>query len=185
ASAVSDRLRPVYAKDSDPLVRAQALATIADDRASTYLELIRPALDDPDVIVRGYANDRYSKTSDANKLATLTVAAEKARSDSQDDARLSAIQGLAAIDYPGREALLRQHHVHARGAELRHSGRRSAQRHGRRAGLRDPRRDQPAEVHPRGRGHGAFRTGHRRLAVLHHALTAAASRRRIHDLRPR
>jgi cyclophilin family peptidyl-prolyl cis-trans isomerase/HEAT repeat protein len=107
ASAVSDRLRPVYAKDPDPLVRAQALATIADDRASTYLELIRPALDDPDVIVRGYANDRYSKTSDANKLATLTAAAEKARSDPQDDARLSAIQGLAAIDDPGREAFLR------------------------------------------------------------------------------
>src|SRR5205823_9853273 len=107
ASAVSDRLRPVYAKDSDPLVRAQALATIADDRASTYLELIRPAIDDPDVIVRGYANDRYSKTSDANKVATLTVAAEKARSDPQNDARLSAIQGLAAIDYPGREGFLR------------------------------------------------------------------------------
>src|SRR5207248_2976696 len=39
--------------------------------------------------------------------ATLTVAAEKARSDPQDDARLSAIQGFAAIDYPGREAFLR------------------------------------------------------------------------------
>jgi cyclophilin family peptidyl-prolyl cis-trans isomerase/HEAT repeat protein len=107
ASPVSDRLRPVYAKDPEPLVRANAFITIPDDRVSTYLDLIRPALSDDDVVVRGYAIDRYSKSSDANKLATLTAAEERARGDHQDDARLAAIQGLAQIDYPGREQFLR------------------------------------------------------------------------------
>ena len=107
ASPVSDRLRPIYAKDPEPLVRANALSTIPDDRVNAFLDLIRPALNDDDVIVRGYATDRYSKTGDTNKLATLTAAEERARSDHQDDARLAAIQGLAAIDYPGREAFLR------------------------------------------------------------------------------
>ncbi|PYQ61508.1 MAG: hypothetical protein DMF58_04570 [Acidobacteria bacterium] len=107
ASAVSFRLRPAYLKDPEAFVRANALSTIPDDRVSGVLDLIRPALDDADVIVRGYAIERYAKSNDANKLATLTAAEERARRDRQDDARLSAIRGLAEIDYPGRETFLR------------------------------------------------------------------------------
>ena len=107
ASSVSDRLRTSYAHDPDPLVRENALSTIPDDRVEANLPLIRAALDDPDVIVRGYAVDRYAKSNDPNKLDTLTAAEERARKDPQDDARLAAIRGLAGIDFPGREPLLR------------------------------------------------------------------------------
>ena len=107
ASAVSDRLRPQYAKDPEPLVRASSISTISDERLTANLPLIRAALDDPDVIVRGYAIDRYSKSQDTTKLATLKGAEERARRDRQDDARLSAIRGLAEIDYPDRESFLR------------------------------------------------------------------------------
>jgi cyclophilin family peptidyl-prolyl cis-trans isomerase/HEAT repeat protein len=107
ATAISDRLRPSYAHDPDPLVRANALSTIPDDRVTANLALIRAALDDPDVIVRGYAIDRYSKSQEPAKLEALTAAEERARRDQQDDARLSAIRGLSDVDYPGREAFLR------------------------------------------------------------------------------
>lgn len=106
-SALSDRLRPSYARDPEPLVRASALSTIPDDRVTANLSLIRAALEDPDVIVRGYAIDRFAKSQDPAKLATLTAAEERARRDRQDDARLSAVRGLADIDYPGREGFLR------------------------------------------------------------------------------
>ncbi|HEY6843313.1 MAG TPA: peptidylprolyl isomerase [Thermoanaerobaculia bacterium] len=102
ASPLSDRLRARYAKDPDPMVRQNAMSTIPDDKVNANLDLIRSALDDPDVIVRGYAIDRYSKTSDPNKIATLTAAEERARHDKQDDARLAAIRGLG-----DQEAFLR------------------------------------------------------------------------------
>jgi len=107
ASPVSDHLRPQYARDAEALVRASALSTIPDDRVGANLPLIRAGLDDPDVIVRGYAIDRYSKTRDEAKLATLIAAEERSRRDRQDDARLSAIRGLGEIDYPDRESFLR------------------------------------------------------------------------------
>ncbi|HEX7678392.1 MAG TPA: HEAT repeat domain-containing protein [Thermoanaerobaculia bacterium] len=107
ATAISDSVRERYAHDPDPLVRAQALATIADDHVDANLPLIRAGLDDADVIVRGYAIGRYSKSHDANKLATLQAAEQRARSDKQNDARLAAIGSLAEVDYPERENVLR------------------------------------------------------------------------------
>jgi cyclophilin family peptidyl-prolyl cis-trans isomerase/HEAT repeat protein len=107
ASTVSDAVRERYARDLDPLVRAQALATIADERIDANLPLVRAALADPDVIVRGYAIAAYGKSSDPNKLAALQSAERRARSDKQNDARLSAVSALAAIDYPEREGVLR------------------------------------------------------------------------------
>jgi len=107
ASSVSDAVRARYARDPDPLVRAQALATIADEHIDANLPLIRAALDDPDVIVRGYAIGAYGKSTDANKLAGLQSAERRSRGDKQNDARLSAISALAAIDYPERESVLR------------------------------------------------------------------------------
>jgi cyclophilin family peptidyl-prolyl cis-trans isomerase/HEAT repeat protein len=107
ASSVSDAVRDRYARDADPLVRAQALGTIADARVDANLPLIRAGLDDPDVIVRGYAIGEYSKSHDPSKLATLQAAEQRARRDKQNDARLAAIGSIAEIDYPEREAVLR------------------------------------------------------------------------------
>jgi cyclophilin family peptidyl-prolyl cis-trans isomerase/HEAT repeat protein len=106
-SVVSDAVRVRYVHDPDPLIRAQALATIADQRIDANLALIRTALDDPDVIVRGYAVGALGKSSDPNKLAALQTAERRARSDKQNDARLAAVNELAAIDYPDRERALR------------------------------------------------------------------------------
>jgi cyclophilin family peptidyl-prolyl cis-trans isomerase/HEAT repeat protein len=107
ASPLSERLRPGFARDAEPLVRANALSTIPDDRIESNLAMIRAALDDPDVIVRGYAIDRYSKSHDAKRLETLLAAEQRGRADRQNDARLSAIRGVAEIDNPGREPFLR------------------------------------------------------------------------------
>ena len=107
ATAISDAVRERYAHDPDPLVHTQALATIADDHVDANLPLIRVGLDDADVIVRGYAIGRYSKSHDASKLATLQAAEQRARSDKQNDARLAAIGSIAEIDYPEREKVLR------------------------------------------------------------------------------
>jgi cyclophilin family peptidyl-prolyl cis-trans isomerase/HEAT repeat protein len=107
ASAISDTVRERYAHDADPLVRAQALATIADDKVDANLSMIKAALDDPDVIMRGYAIGRYSNSHDPNKLATLQAAEVRARNDKQNDARLTAIGSIAEIDYPERESVLR------------------------------------------------------------------------------
>ena len=52
ASAVSDALRPSYARDADPMVRAQAIGTIADEKVGANATLIAASIDDPDVIVR-------------------------------------------------------------------------------------------------------------------------------------
>jgi cyclophilin family peptidyl-prolyl cis-trans isomerase/HEAT repeat protein len=107
ASAVSDGVRERYAHDPDPLVRAQSLATIADDHIEANLPLIRAGLNDPDVIVRGYAVGAFAKSHDPNKLATLQAAEQRGRSDKQNDARLAAVNALADIDYPERESVLR------------------------------------------------------------------------------
>ena len=106
STAVSDAVRPRYAHDPDPLVRAQALATIGDDHVDANLPLILAALDDPDVIVRGYAIGRYAKSHDTNKLVALQNAEQRARNDKQNDARLAAIGALSEIDYPERENVL-------------------------------------------------------------------------------
>ncbi len=107
ATPVSDAVRERFAHDPDPLVRAQAIATIADDRVDANLPLIRAALEDPDVIMRGYAIGRFAKSHDVNKVATLQAAEGRARRDSQNDARLAAISALAETDYPERAATLR------------------------------------------------------------------------------
>ena len=107
-SAVSDALRARYAADSDPLVRAQAIATIPDEKVDANMPLIGIALEDPDVIVRGYANEKYSKSKAAeDRLRVLAAAEQRARKDPQDDARLATIRGIGEIDAPTREAFLR------------------------------------------------------------------------------
>jgi len=81
------------ASDPDPLVRAAALGAIKDDQADTEIDVIRHALDDADVIVRANAIDRYSKTKSPD-VAVLRTAEERARRDTQNDARLAAITSI-------------------------------------------------------------------------------------------
>jgi cyclophilin family peptidyl-prolyl cis-trans isomerase/HEAT repeat protein len=107
ATAVSDAVRKRYARDADPLVRANAISTIADDKVDANLDLIRAALAEDDVIVRGYAIDRFAKSTDPQKLQGLRAAEERTRTDKQNDARISAIRAIGDIDDPGREAFLR------------------------------------------------------------------------------
>ena len=107
ASATSDGVRARYARDSDPLVRAQAIATIPEAKIDANIALIGAALEDPDVIVRGYSNEKYSKSKTADRVRVLIGAEQRARRDSQNDARIAAIRGIGEIDAPEREAFLR------------------------------------------------------------------------------
>ncbi|HEX9162501.1 MAG TPA: HEAT repeat domain-containing protein [Thermoanaerobaculia bacterium] len=103
-------LRARYAGDADALVHENVIGNIPDDSVDAEMDLIRPALDHPDAIVRSSAIDRYSlsksETTDA-KIRAFTGAEQRARSDRENDARLAAIKGLAGIDYPQRETFLR------------------------------------------------------------------------------
>ncbi|HWW61503.1 MAG TPA: peptidylprolyl isomerase, partial [Thermoanaerobaculia bacterium] len=91
-------------------VRYNIVNAIPDEQADAEIALIRPALDDADVIVRANAIDKYAATKNepaATKLATLRAAFERARADRDADARFSAAHALADLDYPEREAFLR------------------------------------------------------------------------------
>jgi cyclophilin family peptidyl-prolyl cis-trans isomerase/HEAT repeat protein/thiol-disulfide isomerase/thioredoxin len=96
-----------FADDPDPNVRANALSNIPDDQSDAALDLIRTGLTDADVIVRANAVDRYSKTKDADRVATLQSIEAKERTSTLNDARLAAISAVAEIDFPERESWLR------------------------------------------------------------------------------
>jgi len=107
-SAVSDSVRARYARDPDPLVRAQAMATIPEAKIDANITIIGIGLEDPDAIVRGYANEKYGKSKTAeDRVRVLTNAEERARKDTQNDARVAAIRALGEIDAPTREPFLR------------------------------------------------------------------------------
>ncbi|HJW92221.1 MAG TPA: HEAT repeat domain-containing protein [Thermoanaerobaculia bacterium] len=90
----ADAIRAAFAKDDDPNVRANALSTIADDHCDANVSWIRPMLDDRDVIVRANAIDRYMHTKHPDP-ELFSQADARARSDSQNDARLAALIALA------------------------------------------------------------------------------------------
>jgi cyclophilin family peptidyl-prolyl cis-trans isomerase/HEAT repeat protein len=104
-------LRRLYVNDPDPMVRANVLGAIPDDAVDAEMSVIRRGLDDPDAVIRANAIDRYAvstKETPEAKLATLTAAEQRGRGDTREnDARLSAIRGIAAIDHPNREPFLR------------------------------------------------------------------------------
>ena len=103
-------VRKQYVTAGEPMVRGSALGAIPDDQADAEIEIIRPALTDPDVIVRANAIDRYGLTTkepaDA-KLALLRQLEERERTAGMNDARLPAINAIAKIEHPEREAFLR------------------------------------------------------------------------------
>jgi len=99
--------RKLYITDEDANVRSNAISNIPDDQVDAEIELIRTGLADPDVIVRANAVDRYAKTKDADRVATLKAIEEKERTTTLNDARLAAISLLGEIDFPEREDWLR------------------------------------------------------------------------------
>ena len=103
-------LRKQWIAAAEPLVRASVLGAIPDDKADAEADIIRGALTDADVIVRANAIDRYGLTTkeaaDA-RLTTLKQAEERERTSEMNDARLAAINAIAKIEHPEREAYLR------------------------------------------------------------------------------
>lgn len=104
--AVESRFDAGYFHDPDPMVRAATITNVPGGALAANAAAIRAAVDDPDVVVRATAIDTYSKLPDPD-LRMLEAAEQRGRSDRMDDARLSAITALAAIDYPDREHFLR------------------------------------------------------------------------------
>ncbi|SRR5581483_1080482 len=99
----ADALRNSYANDDDPMVRATVLSSIPDARCEANRKLIRAMLDDPDVIVRANAIDRYMHVTNPEP-ALFSLAEARARGDAMNDARLQAYQALASI---GNETAVR------------------------------------------------------------------------------
>ena len=99
-------VRTQFYTADEPFVRASALGAIPDDQADAAIDAIRAAMNDPDVIVRANAIDRYSVTSHPD-LAILHQAEERERKAESNDARLPAIVAIAKIDHPERETFLR------------------------------------------------------------------------------
>src|SRR6202171_1024429 len=105
---VAEANRAKWANDSDPLVRENAIGTIADEAVDANVGLIRLALADPDIIVRARAIDRFGKSKVENKLLILHNSAERGRfARQQNDARIAAIDAIGDIDDPSREPFLR------------------------------------------------------------------------------
>jgi cyclophilin family peptidyl-prolyl cis-trans isomerase/HEAT repeat protein len=103
-------LRKRFAGDNDHMVRMNAIGSIPDESVDAEIALIRPALDAPDPVLRANALERFSaakSVTNDEKIRVLTAAEQRAVADRENDARIAAIRGLAAIDYPGREATLR------------------------------------------------------------------------------
>ena len=103
-------LRAQHATASEALVRAAAINAIPDDKADAEAELIKKAMQDPDVIVRGTAIGKYAKLTkeDPNgRLEVLRLAEERERSEQLNDARLAAIDALANSEFVQRADFLR------------------------------------------------------------------------------
>ena len=102
--------RSRYAGDPEILVRMNVIGSIPDDGVDAEMGLIRAALEHDDAIVRATALDRYAaskKETDEQKREVFEAMEKRARNDRENDARLAAINGLAALEYGGREAFLR------------------------------------------------------------------------------
>ncbi|HEX8169307.1 MAG TPA: HEAT repeat domain-containing protein, partial [Thermoanaerobaculia bacterium] len=103
-------VRRTYATSSEPMVRAAAIGAIPDDRADAEIELIRAAMNDPDVIVRANAYERYgfvTKEDPDRWLQTLRTAEERERKSEMNDARIAAIAAIAQFEDDARGPWLR------------------------------------------------------------------------------
>jgi cyclophilin family peptidyl-prolyl cis-trans isomerase/HEAT repeat protein len=103
--------RDRYLKHESPLVRAAVATQIPDESVDAEIEKIRTLMNDPDVIVRTAAIDRYAlATVDENAtwLRTLQEVEQRERTAPLNDARLAAINALAGRYWPRRPLFLRE-----------------------------------------------------------------------------
>ena len=99
-------LRRQYARHPDPLVRANVLSNMPEDRADAEIDIVRGALEDDDVIVRAAAYERLGNTREI-PLALLLTAEQRERTAPMNDARLTAIHSINKVPAaPERAALL-------------------------------------------------------------------------------
>jgi len=109
AAAWSAGYRELFENHADPMVRATVLSTIPDNRVGMESERIKKKLDDPDVIVRANAYERYGLLTEENAdvwLKTLKDAEVRERKETMNDARIAAITAIASREFPDRLAYL-------------------------------------------------------------------------------
>ncbi len=99
-------LRRQYANHPDPLVRANVIGNMPEERAEAEVDLVRAAMSDADVIVRASAYERLGNLKEI-PLADLIAAEERERTSPMNDARLAAISAINKVTAaPERAALL-------------------------------------------------------------------------------
>lgn len=102
-------IRAKYAAHPAAMVRAAALSAIPDTGVDAEAEMIRKAFEDPDVVVRATAYDRYGHvTTDKAEiwLPALQKAERRERKEPMNDGRIAAIQAMAKLEWR-RSSLLR------------------------------------------------------------------------------
>jgi cyclophilin family peptidyl-prolyl cis-trans isomerase/HEAT repeat protein len=104
---VADAMREQWSKDPDPLVRENAIGTLADEAVTANVTMIQMALADPDIVVRAHAVERFAKSNAERKVTILHAAEERGRLDRQNDVRVAAVEAISEIDDPTREPFLR------------------------------------------------------------------------------
>jgi cyclophilin family peptidyl-prolyl cis-trans isomerase/HEAT repeat protein len=110
-SAMGKQVRRNYASYGVPMLRATAASSVPDDRIDQEIVVLEALVDDPDVIVRASAIERYGHNTGRPReitVAKLMAAEERGRSDAMNDARAAAVAALSEIDYPERETYLRR-----------------------------------------------------------------------------
>ncbi|HET7435624.1 MAG TPA: HEAT repeat domain-containing protein [Thermoanaerobaculia bacterium] len=96
--------------DPNPTVRAAAFGALQDRLVDSYIDAVRKALSDPDVIVRASAVERYGSATvdnDDTIIRRLLEVEQKERSAEQNDARIAAIRAIADFDDPRPVPFLR------------------------------------------------------------------------------
>ncbi len=106
-------VRGRHLQSSEAVVRAAAINAIGDRYVDLdeHVAAIRATLNDPDVIVRAAALDRYGLVTvddNATWLRTLQEAEQRERTAPMNDARLAAINALAGRHWARRPLFLRE-----------------------------------------------------------------------------
>lgn len=104
------KIRDTLSASAEAMVRSAALGAIPEDQRETEKATILRLLEDKDPVVRSGAIDSYGALASINsedRFVRLRDLASSAGSESLNDARLSAVNAMAAIDSDAREELLR------------------------------------------------------------------------------
>jgi cyclophilin family peptidyl-prolyl cis-trans isomerase/HEAT repeat protein len=107
----NDTLRNRNLKHESALVRSAVASTIPETLVHKEMATIRALLNDPDVIVRANAVEKYAQSrvdDDQTWFATLDELELRERTSEMNDARIAAITALASRYRPQRPAKLRE-----------------------------------------------------------------------------